>query len=106
MNLSLAYAGHSGVVSRPGSLTVQLLPNLAREPVAFDAPLLKPLRFREAVSALHDVVVSDLRFKPRDKTAYKVWKHAQRDQLDRLQREAMQQRKAALDLKRPSFPLK
>lgn len=104
MNLSLAYAAQSGVISRKGSLTVQLQPNLAREPVAFDAPLLKPIRFREAVSALHDVVISDLRFKPRDKTAYKEWKEAQKDELGRIQREAFQQRKAALDLEKTELP--
>jgi hypothetical protein len=53
--------------------------NAAREPVAFDAKLLAPLRFREAISALHDVVVSDLRYQPRDKSAYRQWK-AQHDQ--------------------------
>ncbi len=29
---------------------LQLVPNLDREPVAFDAPLRSPLRFREAIS--------------------------------------------------------
>jgi hypothetical protein len=40
--------------------------------------------FREAISALHDVVVSDLRFQPRDKTAYKAWA-AQRLEQDVLE---------------------
>ena len=63
MNVTFAYAGHSQVVDRPGRQTFQLVPNLTRDPVAFDAPLLKPLRFREAMSSLHDCVISDLRFK-------------------------------------------
>ncbi len=104
MNLSLAYAGLSGITSRMGSLTIQLQPNLTREPVAFDAPLLKPLRFREAVSALHDVVVSDVRFKPRDKTAYREWKQAQKSQMDSIQREALQQHRARLDLEKTELP--
>jgi hypothetical protein len=70
MQVRFAYAGRSQL---EGGL-LRLLPNLDREPVAFDAPLLAPLRFREAISALHDVVISDLRFKPRDKTAYEEWK--------------------------------
>ena len=74
MNVTFAYAGHSAVLDRPGRQTFQLVPNLARDPVAFDAPLLKPLRFREAMSALHDCVISDLRFKKRDKSTYQAWK--------------------------------
>ncbi len=36
-----------------------------------------PLRFREAISSLHDVVINDLRYKPRDKTAYDEFKAAE-----------------------------
>jgi hypothetical protein len=46
----------------------------------FDAELQKPLRFREAMSALHDVVVGDLRFEKKDKTAYEAWKKRQDEQ--------------------------
>ena len=78
MNVRFAYSGRSALLGEGGpGQTLQLEPNLAREPVAFDAPLLRPLRFREAISALHDVVVSDLRFKRRDKTAYHAWKQDQ-----------------------------
>lgn len=71
------YGGHSGLTQRAGGRELRLAPNLAREPVAFDAELLNPLRFREAISALHGVVVSDLRFQKRDKTAYEEWKKGQ-----------------------------
>src|SRR5688572_29730024 len=77
LNVTFAYSGHSAVLERGGRQTFQLVPNLARDPVAFDAPLLRPLRFREAMSALHDVVISDLRFKKRDKSAYEAWKKAE-----------------------------
>jgi hypothetical protein len=40
----------------------------------FDSELLFPIRFREAMSALHDVVVGDLRFRKKDKTAYEAFK--------------------------------
>ncbi|HYO10938.1 MAG TPA: hypothetical protein VER17_18380 [Tepidisphaeraceae bacterium] len=77
MNVTFAYAGQSAVVDRGArGQTFELVPNLARDPVAFDAPLLKPLRFREAMSALHDCVISDLRFKKKDKAAYRQWKQA------------------------------
>ena len=39
------------------------------------------LPFREGISALHDVVISDQRFKPRDKRAYLAWR-AEQDELD------------------------
>src|SRR4051812_29204164 len=76
MQVSFAYAGRSAVVQPPGKRwqALSLVPNLTRDPVAFDAPLRQPLRFREAMSALHDTVISDLRFKKRDKAAYLEWK--------------------------------
>jgi hypothetical protein len=79
MQVSFAYAGRSAVVQPPGKRwqALSLVPNLTRDPVAFDAPLCQPVRFREAVSALHDTVISDLRFKRRDKAAYLEWKKQQ-----------------------------
>lgn len=79
MRLDLAYLGRSKLAESPagGGRVFSLSPNLLRERVSFDAPLLHPLRFREAISALHDVVISDLRFKRRDKTAYETWKKDQ-----------------------------
>ena len=79
MRLDLNYLGHSEVTQGPsGSTTsVSFAPNLSRPKVFFDAELQKPLRFREAMSALHDVVVGDLRFEKKDKTAYEGWKKQQ-----------------------------
>ena len=77
MQVSLAYLGRSGVRSDAAGQTLSLAPNLSREAVAFNAPLLKPLRFREAMSSLHDVVISDLRYKKKDKTSYREWKQKQ-----------------------------
>ncbi len=81
MNLDLRYLGPSEVAPTASGATVRFSPNLARSRVFFDAELAYPIRFREAMSALHDVVVGDLRFKKRDKTAYQAWKkeQAQRD---------------------------
>ena len=87
-----AYAGSSGVVRQEGGgQAVRFAPNLAREPVAFDAELKHPLRFREAVSALHDVVVSDLRFVKKDKTAYLEWKKQRAARDAAVRREAYRQ---------------
>ena len=89
MNVTLAYNTRSAVVPSPGGQTLALAPNLAREPVAFDARLLQPVRFREAISALHDVVISDLRFKRKDKAAYLEWKKEQQEVARRTRRDAL-----------------
>jgi hypothetical protein len=96
MNLSFAYLGRSALTN--GSLS--FAPNLSREPVAFDAALRQPLRFREAVSALHDVVISDHRFKPRDKSAYEAWKKAEIDRVRNVRADALKQAKADILAKR------
>lgn len=96
MNLSFAYLGRSALTD--GALS--FAPNLTREPVAFDAALLHPLRFREAVSALHDVVISDHRFKRRDKTAYEEWKRAETERVRGVRSDALKQAKADILAKR------
>ncbi len=87
MNVELRYWGRSGVVDLPGggaSMTFE--PNLARSKVFFDQELKDPLRFREAISALHEVVVGDFRFKRKDKSAYEAWKQQQRAQEEALRK--------------------
>lgn len=96
MNEKFAYRGRSGV---DGPL-LHFSPNLAREPVAFDAVLNRPQRFREAISALHDVVISDLRFKKRDKTAYLEWKKNEASRVRLVRAEAMKQARADIEAKR------
>lgn len=94
---TLLYPGASGVAETSAGRSVRFAPNLAREPVAFDAELRHPLRFREAISALHDVVTSDLRFVKRDKSAYEAWKkeQAQRDAM--IRREAYAEARARIE---------
>jgi hypothetical protein len=77
VNLDLRYLGASEVQDTGSGATLRFSPNLARSRVFFDGELAFPLRFREAISALHDVVIGDLRFKKRDKTAYLAWKKEQ-----------------------------
>jgi hypothetical protein len=67
------FAGSSNVTSTSQSTGVSFAPDTLRESAWFVGKLHKKLAFREAISALHDVVISDLRFKPRDKTDYKEW---------------------------------
>lgn len=81
MLFDYAYKGSSSVASTGTETAMSFVPDAKREPTFFVAELRQKIEFREAVSALHDVVVSDLRFKPKDKTAYKEWA-AQREQID------------------------
>src|SRR4051812_5200121 len=73
MKLDLRYHGRSGARETSWGTAMTFEPNLSRSKVFFDGELVHPVRFREAISALHDVVIGDLRFVKRDKTAYKAW---------------------------------
>jgi predicted nucleic acid-binding Zn finger protein len=81
MLFDFSYNGSSNVTSTSSSTSMNFVPDASREPTYFIAELRQKLEFREAISALHDVVISDLRFKPKDKTAYKEWA-ANREQID------------------------
>jgi hypothetical protein len=67
------YSGSTSVSNSAHETAMCFAPDTLREPVYFVGKLNKKIAFREAISALHDVVVSDLRFKPKDKTEYKAW---------------------------------
>ncbi len=73
MEFDYAFKGSSTVTNKADSTALSFSPDTKREPTYFSGELRKGIAFREAMSALHDVVVSDLRFKPKDKTAYKEW---------------------------------
>jgi hypothetical protein len=75
------YRGSSAVESTADRTRLSFAPDVTREPTFFKGRLRRRIEFREAISALHDVVVSDLRFKPKDKTAYKEWA-ARQEQID------------------------
>ena len=73
MNFSVAYKGRSAVASTGGGMALSFAPNLRRDRVSFTGDLKDPLRFREAICALHAVVVSDLKFRPKDRSAYQEY---------------------------------
>ncbi len=74
MNVDLRYLGRSDVSASGTTASVRFAPNLARPKVFFDAEISRPLRYREAMSALHAVVVGDLRRPKKDRTAWLEWK--------------------------------
>lgn len=67
------FFGSTAVSGSASAVDMAFAPDVSRPPTFFRGVLGKSIAFREAISALHEVVVSDLRFKPKDKTAYKEW---------------------------------
>lgn len=107
MKFDFRYLGKSGVSQKGTSTSVHFSPNLARPKVFFDSELLFPLRFREAMSALHDVVVGDLRFKKKDKTAYEAYKAErakEESELRRVLTDAAMKKAAAAKTKNTKVP--
>lgn len=79
MEFTYRYNGTSSVASTASTTGLSFAPDTYREPTYFSGLLARRLPFREAISALHDVVISDHRFKPRDLTVYKEWLKSQED---------------------------
>lgn len=78
MEFNYTYKGNTSI--KDGANTqMSFSPDTKRPPTYFIGELSQNVAFREAISALHNVVVSDLRFKPKDKTAYKEWAASQQE---------------------------
>lgn len=73
MIFNYRFTGNTTVTNTTQMTGLSFAPDTLRESAWFIGKLNRKLAFREAISALHDVVISDLRFKPKDKTAYKEW---------------------------------
>src|SRR5688500_7317567 len=71
------YAGSSGVAQGDASTSMSFVPDALRPPTFFRGNVTKQVEFREAISALHDVVTSDLRFVPKDRRDYMTWREQQ-----------------------------
>ncbi|MBX2804090.1 MAG: hypothetical protein KTR31_40815 [Myxococcales bacterium] len=67
------YLGITAVDSAIGSTGMSFAPDTTREPTYFTGKIRRKLAFRECISALHHVVVSDMRFKPKDRAQYFEW---------------------------------
>jgi hypothetical protein len=81
MEFNYAYKGNTAVVEKGTNTQMSFSPDLKRPSTYFVGELRQNVAFREAISALHDVVVSDMRFQPKDKTAYKEWR-AKQEEID------------------------
>ena len=71
------YAGATGVRQDADQTAMAFAPDTLREPTYFSGNITQQVEFREAISALHDVVTSDLRFVPKDRTEYFKWREQQ-----------------------------
>ena len=73
MEFNYTYMGESTIGNSSSQTNMSFVPDLNRDPTYFDGTLEKPLEFREAISALHDVVVSDMRMQHKDREEYMRW---------------------------------
>lgn len=83
MEFNYSYQKESNVQGDASQTAMSFAPDTLREPTFFRGQLRKNIAFREAISALHDVVVSDLRWQPKDRSAYQEWL-SQQEEIDWL----------------------
>ena len=73
MRFEYRYYGESNVSSSASATEMRFAPDTLRPPTHFVAEVNKHIPFREAISALHEVVVADERYQAPDKSVYKAW---------------------------------
>ncbi len=81
MEFNYRYRGSSQIANDATSTAVSFSPDTLRPPSYFVGELKQGLVFREAISALHSVVTSDMRFKPKDRSEYMRWLKQEEDRL-------------------------
>jgi predicted nucleic acid-binding Zn finger protein len=73
MIFNYRYSGSSSVSSTASSVGMSFAPDTLREPTFFVGKLNKHIPYREAISALHDVVILDTRYTPKNRDEYQAW---------------------------------
>lgn len=81
MKFAHRYFGETAASTTADSSHFGFAPDTLRAPTFFVGEVANHLPFRESISALHHVVVSDLRFKPKDRTLYFEWLKAHEREL-------------------------
>ncbi|WP_452601875.1 SWIM zinc finger family protein [Pontimicrobium sp. MEBiC06410] len=79
MQFNYKYGGTSAVSNSVSATDVSFAPDILREPTYFVGTLDKKISFREAISALHHVVVADFNFQPKDNSEYLAWLKSQEE---------------------------
>lgn len=77
MEFKYLYKGQSTVSNSNSATGISFAPDNFREPTFFNGLLNNKIPFREAISALHHIVVSDYRYQPKDRTDYLEWAKSQ-----------------------------
>ncbi len=73
MIAAFRYDGRSGIVNGLDRTRVALATNTLREATYFRGTLGRPVLFREALATLYDVVVSDFKYRPRNRLEFQAW---------------------------------
>lgn len=81
---------------------IELFTDVGRGEVGFRGCVTDPVRFREAFSTLYEIVKSDFRYVPRDRSAYLAWKSA--SQREGASRSAFEQQKSYFEWLRENDP--
>lgn len=101
------YSGRSAIVNGLDHGDVRFATNLLRETTYFEGNLLDPLVFREALAAMYQVVVSDFKYRPKDRFEFQHWLERQDEKFfaslgmkseeARTRLEELESRKSVLD---------
>lgn len=107
MRQEFRYRGSSGIINGLHDARLNFATNTLREATFFDGAVAQPLLLREALAALYQVVVSDYKYRPRDRFAFFAWLAGQdrlflanlglKDKQTRAQLEKLELRLAGLD---------
>ena len=79
MKFEYKYKGNSVVQNSARQTGINFVPDTLRKATFFKGLLNKNIPFREAISALHHIVVSDFRYQPKDRTQYLEWLKSQEE---------------------------
>lgn len=71
--MEFRYAGRSGYGASASGARLALATNTLREPVLFDGDLERPQLARDGLAALRSVIRSDLKWRPRERAAFRAW---------------------------------
>lgn len=73
MKAEFRYQGRTGAIQTPGATRLGMATNLLREAAFFRGTLGDPRALREALATLYAVVVSDYKYRPKDRPAFFAW---------------------------------
>ncbi len=107
MIVTMDYQGRSGIANGAKDAKVAFATNTLREATFLRGTLARPVLFREALAAMYQVVVSDYKYRPKDRLEFRAWLEEQdriflenlgiKSQKTRARMEELEARRAELD---------